>query len=77
MSPSTVTFLLVLLALSFVASCWGVIDGANRPTDAWASARRDEGRWTTVQLLFGIFGVLAYVVFVRPKLKSGEQVPTH
>ncbi|MBW3602969.1 MAG: hypothetical protein KY434_09780 [Actinobacteria bacterium] len=77
MSPSTVTVLLVLLAMSFAASCWGVIDGANRPVDAWTTARRDEGRWTTLQLLFGIFGVLAYVIFVRPKLKSVERVANH
>jgi hypothetical protein len=51
---------------------FGIVDAAQRSSAEWQAARRSKTTWILLQLFFLPFASLAYLAFIRPRLKKSH-----
>ncbi|HEV8572504.1 MAG TPA: PLDc N-terminal domain-containing protein [Actinomycetota bacterium] len=72
MAAFGVFFLIWLAALVLMA--WAAIDAALVPDSAWHEADQSKIVWVLISVFLPIVGALAYLIAIRPRLRSRPQV---
>jgi hypothetical protein len=65
--------LLVVLVLG-VFPVWATLDAAMKPDPSWQAASQSKIVWVLVCLLLGVFGSIAYVIAIRPKVVAASTI---
>ena len=65
--------ILVLLVLG-VFPVWATLDAALKPDASWQAAGQSKIVWVLVCLLLSIFGSIAYVIAIRPKVVAASTI---
>ena len=66
----------VLSYLFFIAGTIGAIDAARRPPSEWIAVDHKKANWIVLMVVFNVFGLVPYVLFIRPKLAQASPTQT-
>ncbi len=64
-----VLWAIAVLAL-FGLWVWAVVDILRRPSEQFARANTSKVVWVTIVVLFSTIGTVAYLAYLRPKLRA-------